>query len=223
MSNNINGSFYTQYYTASDVQVDLYLNGKSVNLDLLVGIGFNHTVNSNPFYGLGYMDPIFFNRGNSIGHGQLDIAFRSDQYLPNIINYLNGSTIDSGSKDGTTKTNKTNNSNDVGVQNQISQLQAQIQNGNNDKAVYDQLDALKAQVTTITSSSMIDNSIASIVVPNLEIHIKFNNSNSEHNSQTRTIILYGLKFITDTVQTHIGDQGVIYESYNFMFKNKTNA
>lgn len=85
-------NLYQHYYTSADVNV--YLTSldytRKLQLDLAVGIGYNHQISAMPVYGLGFNEPEFYSVGNSIVTGRLEITYKSNKYITLALEYLYG-------------------------------------------------------------------------------------------------------------------------------------
>lgn len=192
---------YDQYYTAADSMVVLYYapTDRYIVLDKAVGVGFKHEISSAPVYGLGQSDPMFFSRGNSLGQGQLDLAFKSDVYMQKALNYLFDNTA---------------------VDDRINK----IKEANPDLTKMSDADFKEyVALSAVRPQSMSTKSLMSI--PDLvEVQITLNNSNSNHTDgntvqDVKTYKLYGVKFTEEVIGINSADDGVIHDTYRFMFKN----
>lgn len=186
---------YDQYYTGSDVNVYLYypLTDRRVHIDKALGIGYSHSMSSAPVYVLGNVDPAFFTRGNSLIQGNLDLAFKSIKYLKTGINYL---------------LNKTN------LNSEKAELQLKVKNKTATKQDVHRLS--KLQNETITDMTTIS---ISQIFHLFEIIIEFNNTNSNSTGETSSIVLEGIKFISEGMNIYSTEESALVDRISFLGKN----
>ena len=185
---------YKQFYTGADVMVIFTYppTGKSVIIDDIMGIGFKHELSSSPVYTLGNQDPLFFSKGNSLGQGQLEIAFSTDKYLYNVFNHL--------------------------MELQPEQIPAVATEAQVKAATDDEFAAAAQAQKLPRTTALYSKSI--VAIPRLfDIQIVLNNTNSEHADTGKTYTLYGVKITSESMGAHSNDDGIIYDTYSFMFKN----
>lgn len=186
---------YDHYFTGADVNVYLYypLTDLRVHIDKALGIGYNHSMSSAPVYVLGNVDPAFFTRGNSIVQGNLDIAFKSVKYLKTGINYLlNKSGLKTEEQKIMSKVGKTKLSKSEVLR--LGQLQSQT-------------------ITDMTTVSI------SQIFHLFDIIIEFNNSNSNMDGTTSSIVLEGVKFTNESLNVYSTEESSLVDRFSFLAKN----
>lgn len=184
---------YDHYFTGSDVNVYLYypLTDRRVLIDKALGIGYNHNISTSPVYVLGNVDPAFFTRGNSLVQGNLDIAFKSVKYLKTGINYLlNKTSLASEEEKLTAKANKLTKAEVL----RLGQLQSQT-------------------ITDMTTISI------SQIFHLFEIIIEFDNTNSNVDGNTSSIVLEGVKFANESLNVYSTEESSLVDRFSFFAKN----
>lgn len=209
-------SMYDHYYTAADVVVDLYCPAtqKRVNLDTTVSIAYTHNISTVPVYTLGNLEPYFFSKGNSLVQGQLDIAFKSTEYMRIVIDeivtastglqvFQNGiREDDEGKLYASASVIETNIGKTVEEMDKISTEQLKkISN------------TMSVQGKTLKEKSLVN-------VPFLlDIIIIFNNSNSNMMGVQSIVTLKGVKFTAQSLALSSHDDTAIVERFGFMARN----
>ena len=187
---------YDHYYTSVDANVYLAYkpSGKRVHIDKCIGIGYNHSVSSMPVYTLGNVDPTFFTRGNSLVQGNLDLAFKSTDYLQKGLQYL----LDKKSL--------------------VSEKATLINKVSTNSYTDDDVTRL-ALLQRMTITDMTTISITSILEL-FDIIIEFNNNNSSTDgSGSSTLTLDSVKFMTFSGSVHSAQENVLVDRYSFIAKN----
>ena len=186
---------YDQYYTGSDVNIYLYypLTDRRVHIDKALGLGYNHSMSSSPVYVLGSVDPAFFTRGNSLLQGNMDLAFKSVKYLKTGISYL---------------------LNKSGLNSEKEELIAKVSNQKATKEEVKRLGYLQPQVITDMTSISI-----SQIFHLFEIIIEFNNTNSNTDGETSSVVLEGVKFTSESMNIYSTEESALVDRYTFLAKN----
>lgn len=184
---------YDHYYTSVDVTVDLIYpaTGNRVNIDKAVAIAFTHNISSVPIYTLGTLVPYFYSKGNSLVQGQLDIAFKNTEYMRKALDYLVSADTDYASDKLTLQElNKMSNEEYMKLQESIS-----------------------LQGVTMTEKSLLN-------VPGLlNILITYNNTNSNMGGVHSTILLEGVKFVSQSSAVNSQDDSALVDRFSFMARN----
>ena len=182
---------YEHYYSSVDCKVFLINNvdGKSVQVDLITGIGYDYNVSSIPVYTVGSRFPAFFTSGNSLGTGSMVLPFKSEKYLKAMLQYL--------FSEETPSTHQ-------------QQIDPNTASDNEFK-----LNQYKP-ISVVSTEEIVDvGSVVSLV----DIKIIFNNSNAFYNDDSdKTIILRDCKFISDNLEVMSTRDGTIQHGYKFLFK-----
>lgn len=182
---------YEHYYSSVDCKVFLVNNvdGKSVQVDLITGIGYDYNVSSIPVYTVGSRFPAFFTSGNSLGTGSMILPFKSEKYLKAMLQYLFSEETPS-----------------------TSQQQIDPTTASDDEFKLNQYKA----ISVVSAEEIVDvGSIVSLV----DIKIIFNNSNAFYNDDSdKIIILRDCKFISDNLEVLSTRDGTIQHGYKFLFK-----
>lgn len=182
---------YEHYYSSVDCKVFLVNNvdGKSVQVDLITGIGYDYNVSSIPVYTIGSRFPAFFTGGNSLGTGSMVLPFKSEKYLKAMLQYLFSEETPSTPQ---------------------QQIDPNTASDNEFK-----LNQYKP-ISVVSTEEIVDvGSVVSLV----DIKIIFNNSNAFYNDDSdKTIILRDCKFISDNLEVMSTRDGTIQHGYKFLFK-----
>ena len=182
---------YEHYYSSVDCKVFLVNNvdGKSVQVDLITGIGYDYNVSSIPVYTVGSRFPAFFTSGNSLGTGSMILPFKSEKYLKAMLQYLFSEETPS-----------------------TSQQQIDPTTASDDEFKLNQYKA----ISVVSAEEIVDvGSVVSLV----DIKIIFNNSNAFYNDDSdKIIILRDCKFISDNLEVLSTRDGTIQHGYKFLFK-----
>ena len=182
---------YEHYYSSVDCKVFLINNvdGKSVQVDLITGIGYDYNVSSIPVYTIGSRFPAFFTGGNSLGTGSMVLPFKSEKYLKAMLQYLFSEETPSTPQ---------------------QQIDPNTASDNEFK-----LNQYKP-ISVVSTEEIVDvGSVVSLV----DIKIIFNNSNAFYNDDSdKTIILRDCKFISDNLEVMSTRDGTIQHGYKFLFK-----
>lgn len=182
---------YEHYYSSVDCKVFLVNNvdGKSVQVDLITGIGYDYNVSSIPVYTIGSRFPAFFTGGNSLGTGSMVLPFKSEKYLKAMLQYLFSEEIPSTPQQQIDPTTASDN------EFKLNQYKP---------------------ISVVSTEEIVDvGSVVSLV----DIKIIFNNSNAFYNDDSdKTIILRDCKFISDNLEVMSTRDGTIQHGYKFLFK-----
>ena len=182
---------YEHYYSSVDCKVFLVNNvdGKSVQVDLITGIGYDYNVSSIPVYTVGSRFPAFFTGGNSLGTGSMILPFKSEKYLKAMLQYLFSEETPS-----------------------TSQQQIDPTTASDDEFKLNQY----KPISVVSAEEIVDvGSVVSLV----DIKIIFNNSNAFYNDDSnKIIILRDCKFISDNLEVLSTRDGTIQHGYKFLFK-----
>lgn len=182
---------YEHYYSSVDCKVFLVNNvdGKSVQVDLITGIGYDYNVSSIPVYTVGSRFPAFFTGGNSLGTGSMILPFKSEKYLKAMLQYLFSEETSSTPQ---------------------QQIDPNTASDNEFK-----LNQYKP-ISVVSTEEIVDvGSVVSLV----DIKIIFNNSNAFYNDDSdKIIILRDCKFISDNLEVLSTRDGTIQHGYKFLFK-----
>ena len=182
---------YEHYYSSVDCKVFLVNNvdGKSVQVDLITGIGYDYNVSSIPVYTIGSRFPAFFTGGNSLGTGSMILPFKSEKYLKAMLQYLFSEETPS-----------------------TSQQQIDPTTASDDEFKLNQY----KPISVVSAEEIVDvGSVVSLV----DIKIIFNNSNAFYNDDSdKIIILRDCKFISDNLEVLSTRDGTIQHGYKFLFK-----
>ena len=182
---------YEHYYSSVDCKVFLVNNvdGKSVQVDLITGIGYDYNVSSIPVYTVGSRFPAFFTGGNSLGTGSMVLPFKSEKYLKAMLQYLFSEETPS-----------------------IPQQQIDPTTASDNEFKLNQY----KPISVVSTEEIVDvGSVVSLV----DIKIIFNNSNAFYNDDSdKTIILRDCKFISDNLEVMSTRDGTIQHGYKFLFK-----
>ena len=182
---------YEHYYSSVDCKVFLVNNvdGKSVQVDLITGIGYDYNVSSIPVYTIGSRFPAFFTGGNSLGTGSMVLPFKSEKYLKAMLQYLFSEETPSNSQQQIDPTTASDN------EFKLNQYKP---------------------ISVVSTEEIVDvGSVVSLV----DIKIIFNNSNAFYNDDSdKTIILRDCKFISDNLEVMSTRDGTIQHGYKFLFK-----
>ena len=190
-----NKKLYDTYFTGSDVNIYLRYpeTDRQVHIDKAIGIGYSHFMSSSPIYILGNVDPAFFSRGNSLIQGNIDLAFKSVKYLKTGIQYLlNKSNIAAESK----------------------QLATKAAAGKLTRAETERLNQLQSVAITDMSSISI-----SQIFHLFELVIEFDNGNSNADSNRSSIVLEGVKFISEGMSVSSTEESALVDRLSFYAKN----
>ena len=182
---------YEHYYSSVDCKVFLVNNvdGKSVQVDLITGIGYDYNVSSIPVYTLGSRFPAFFTNGNSLGTGSMVLPFKSEKYLKAMLQYLFSEETPSTPQQQIDPTTASDN------EFKLNQYKP---------------------ISVVSAEEIVDvGSVVSLV----DIKIIFNNSNAFYNDDSdKIIILRDCKFISDNLEVLSTRDGTIQHGYKFLFK-----
>ena len=182
---------YEHYYSSVDCKVFLVNNvdGKSVQVDLITGIGYDYNVSSIPVYTLGSRFPAFFTNGNSLGTGSMILPFKSEKYLKAMLQYLFSEETPSTPQQQIDPTTASDN------EFKLNQYKP---------------------ISVVSTGEIVDvGSVVSLV----DIKIIFNNSNAFYNDDSdKIIILRDCKFISDNLEVLSTRDGTIQHGYKFLFK-----
>ena len=182
---------YEHYYSSVDCKVFLVNNvdGKSVQVDLITGIGYDYNVSSIPVYTIGSRFPAFFTGGNSLGTGSMVLPFKSEKYLKAMLQYLFSEETPSTPQQQIDPTTASDN------EFKLNQYKP---------------------ISVVSTEEIVDvGSVVSLV----DIKIIFNNSNAFYNDDSdKTIILRDCKFISDNLEVMSTRDGTIQHGYKFLFK-----
>ena len=182
---------YEHYYSSVDCKVFLINNvdGKSVQVDLITGIGYDYNVSSIPVYTVGSRFPAFFTSGNSLGTGSMVLPFKSEKYLKAMLQYLFSEETPSNSQQQIDPTTASDN------EFKLNQYKP---------------------ISVVSAEEIVDvGSVVSLV----DIKIIFNNSNAFYNDDSdKIIILRDCKFISDNLEVLSTRDGTVQHGYKFLFK-----
>ena len=182
---------YEHYYSSVDCKVFLVNNvdGKSVQVDLITGIGYDYNVSSIPVYTVGSRFPAFFTGGNSLGTGSMILPFKSEKYLKAMLQYLFSEETPSTPQQQIDPTTASDN------EFKLNQYKP---------------------ISVVSTEEIVDvGSVVSLV----DIKIIFNNSNAFYNDDSdKIIILRDCKFISDNLEVLSTRDGTIQHGYKFLFK-----
>lgn len=182
---------YEHYYSSVDCKVFLVNNvdGKSVQVDLITGIGYDYNVSSIPVYTIGSRFPAFFTGGNSLGTGSMVLPFKSEKYLKAMLQYLFSEETPSTPQQQIDPTTASDN------EFKLNQYKP---------------------ISVVSTEEIVDvGSVVSLV----DIKIIFNNSNAFYNDDSdKIIILRDCKFISDNLEVMSTRDGTIQHGYKFLFK-----
>ena len=182
---------YEHYYSSVDCKVFLVNNvdGKSVQVDLITGIGYDYNVSSIPVYTVGSRFPAFFTSGNSLGTGSMVLPFKSEKYLKAMLQYLFSEETPSTPQQQIDPTTASDN------EFKLNQYKP---------------------ISVVSTEEIVDvGSVVSLV----DIKIIFNNSNAFYNDDSdKIIILRDCKFISDNLEVLSTRDGTIQHGYKFLFK-----
>ena len=182
---------YEHYYSSVDCKVFLVNNvdGKSVQVDLITGIGYDYNVSSIPVYTVGSRFPAFFTSGNSLGTGSMILPFKSEKYLKAMLQYLFSEETPSTPQQQIDPTTASDN------EFKLNQYKP---------------------ISVVSTEEIVDvGSVVSLV----DIKIIFNNSNAFYNDDSdKIIILRDCKFISDNLEVLSTRDGTIQHGYKFLFK-----
>ena len=182
---------YEHYYSSVDCKVFLVNNvdGKSVQVDLITGIGYDYNVSSIPVYTIGSRFPAFFTGGNSLGTGSMVLPFKSEKYLKAMLQYLFSEETPSNSQQQIDPTTASDN------EFKLNQYKP---------------------ISVVSAEEIVDvGSVVSLV----DIKIIFNNSNAFYNDDSdKIIILRDCKFISDNLEVLSTRDGTVQHGYKFLFK-----
>ena len=182
---------YEHYYSSVDCKVFLVNNvdGKSVQVDLITGIGYDYNVSSIPVYTVGSRFPAFFTGGNSLGTGSMILPFKSEKYLKAMLQYLFSEETSSTPQQQIDPTTASDN------EFKLNQYKP---------------------ISVVSTEEIVDvGSVVSLV----DIKIIFNNSNAFYNDDSdKIIILRDCKFISDNLEVLSTRDGTIQHGYKFLFK-----
>ena len=182
---------YEHYYSSVDCKVFLINNvdGKSVQVDLITGIGYDYNVSSIPVYTVGSRFPAFFTGGNSLGTGSMVLPFKSEKYLKAMLQYLFSEETPSNSQQQIDPTTASDN------EFKLNQYKP---------------------ISVVSAEEIVDvGSVVSLV----DIKIIFNNSNAFYNDDSdKIIILRDCKFISDNLEVLSTRDGTVQHGYKFLFK-----
>lgn len=182
---------YEHYYSSVDCKVFLVNNvdGKSVQVDLITGIGYDYNVSSIPVYTVGSRFPAFFTSGNSLGTGSMMLPFKSEKYLKAMLQYLFSEETPSTTQQQIDPTTASDN------EFKLNQYKP---------------------ISVVSAEEIVDvGSVVSLV----DIKIIFNNSNAFYNDDSdKIIILRDCKFISDNLEVLSTRDGTIQHGYKFLFK-----
>ena len=182
---------YEHYYSSVDCKVFLVNNvdGKSVQVDLITGIGYDYNVSSIPVYTIGSRFPAFFTGGNSLGTGSMILPFKSEKYLKAMLQYLFSEETSSTPQQQIDPTTASDN------EFKLNQYKP---------------------ISVVSTEEIVDvGSVVSLV----DIKIIFNNSNAFYNDDSdKIIILRDCKFISDNLEVLSTRDGTVQHGYKFLFK-----
>ena len=182
---------YEHYYSSVDCKVFLVNNvdGKSVQVDLITGIGYDYNVSSIPVYTIGSRFPAFFTGGNSLGTGSMVLPFKSEKYLKAMLQYIFSEETPSTPQQQIDPTTASDN------EFKLNQYKP---------------------ISVVSIEEIVDvGSVVSLV----DIKIIFNNSNAFYNDDSdKIIILRDCKFISDNLEVLSTRDGTIQHGYKFLFK-----
>lgn len=188
---------YDHYFTGSDVNVYLRypFTDKSVLLDKALGLGYIHNMSSSPVYVLGDVEPVFFTRGNSLVQGNLDLAFKTVKYLKTGINHLLAQSS---------------------VNQEYIELR-KIMSNPNIKPTKEQ--AIRyGEIQNEKVSSMETISISGLF-HEFEIIISFDNMNSNTPGTSSSLVLEGVKFISEGLSIYSTEESALVDRVSFLAKN----
>lgn len=210
-------SIYDHYYTSSDVTVDLHCpaTDKRINIDTAVAIAYTHNISTVPVYTLGNLEPYFFSKGNSLVQGQLDLAFKSTEYMRIVINELVSST-----------TNLAIVNNGIRVDDKgKTTASASLINKRSNKVITEELNKLTTEelsnlenTMNVQGQSLSEKSLVNVPFL-LNIIITFNNSNSNMAGLQSSITLTGVKFSAQSIALSSNDDTALVERFGFMGRN----
>ena len=165
------------------------MDGKSVQVDLITGIGYDYNVSSIPVYTVGSRFPAFFTSGNSLGTGSMVLPFKSEKYLKAMLQYLFSEETPSNSQQQIDPTTASDN------EFKLNQYKP---------------------ISVVSAEEIVDvGSVVSLV----DIKIIFNNSNAFYNDDSdKIIILRDCKFISDNLEVLSTRDGTVQHGYKFLFK-----
>ena len=182
---------YEHYYSSVDCKVFLVNNvdGKSVQVDLITGIGYDYNVSSIPVYTIGSRFPAFFTSGNRLVTWSLVLPFKREKYLKAMLQYLFSEETPSTPQQQIDPTTASDN------EFKLNQYKP---------------------ISVVSTEEIVDvGSVVSLV----DIKIIFNNSNAFYNDDSdKTIILRDCKFISDNLEVLSTRDGTIQHGYKFLFK-----
>ncbi len=212
---------YDHYYTSVDVTVDLIYpaTNKRVNIDKAVAIAFTHNISSVPIYTLGTLIPYFYSKGNSLVQGQLDIAFKNTEYMRKAIDYLVSADTDyridyQGAINKPTEKDpkRTEIVSYVGDYASDKLTLKELNNMSNETYMNLQ-SSIKLQGVTMLEKSLMG-------VPGLlNILITYNNTNSNMGGTHSTILLEGVKFVSQSSAINSQDDTALVDRFSFMARN----
>lgn len=183
---------YDHYFTGSDVNIFLHFppTGKTVNIDKAIAIAYTHSISSVPIYTLGSLEPLYFTRGNSVVQGQLDLAFKSTEYIKTAINYLVSTSVAPKSKSKKKPSEMT-----------TEELREE-------------------QRAVSTDSDLVMDTKSLIEQPSLfNLIIMYNNSNSNMEGSQDSITIAGIKFTGQSQAVNSQDDTSLVDRYTFLAKN----
>ena len=188
---------YDHFYSSSDVKVFFVgPTGKQVNVDLIVGVGYNYAVSTTPVYTLGSRFPAFFTRGNAIGQGSLVFPFKNDKYLRVMLKYI--------FEELTVKNPYT-----IEIPDDLSTLSDE------------QFKKLSENYSTNLAATLSADEAIDIgaVGTTFDIQITLNNTNAfSTDDGTKIIILKDCKISGEELDTSSARDGTIQHGYKFLFK-----
>jgi len=212
---------YDHYYTSVDVTVDLIYpaTGKRVNIDKAVAIAFTHNISSVPIYTLGTLVPYFYSKGNSLVQGQLDIAFKNTEYMRKALDYLVSSNTNykisyQGSLNRPTERDPKH-----------TEVISYVGDYASDKLTLQELNKMSneeymklQESISLQGVSMAEKSL--INVPGLlNILITYNNTNSNMGGVHSSILLEGVKFVSQSSAVNSQDDSALVDRFSFMARN----
>ena len=205
---------YTNYYSSSDVQ--LYLTSldhtKMVKVDTSLSIGYSLRQTSAPIYSLGSRKIQFYSHGNTLGNGNLTIAFTDEEYLKYCLS-------------------------EVGYENYKVTYQTENDSTTNGASNYAQNISVGGSYrsTRLKGNAMFKKSSASVgdygvtgnkrlisigaIKPLFNIKLYINNESLIRGSDTKIITLQGCKLIGENFSVSSTADAPLMLSYNFMFKD----
>ena len=188
---------YTHYYTSADAKVFISGSSNIVNIDKIVGIGYDYSITSAPIYTLGLSEPAFYSRGNSLGQGMLLLPFVDNLYLKSMLQFAFGEAVPMDLQKST-----------------LSELEG----GSVDWSKASDSDFRTFATSAITNSvkeRIVDiGTISSL----FDIMIVLDNTNSYYLSEPKALVLKGCKLVGESMDLSSSQDGLVSTGYKFYFK-----